>query len=147
MLRALMEPCAACQRGPCTLQVWSFTGLLPASVLLGCLPHLCSVKGEDGRATYSGLERHTVASEAMKGRKDGGNVQGQSNLLQSVSRLHLPTSLYHSPTPILPLSLGCREAELNDLLSSMSFSFLQMENRIEFLAHLLPPKRTASCSP
>lgn len=44
------------------------------------LPHLCFMMGEDGRATYPGLEGDTVASEAGRGKKDGSNVQGQSNL-------------------------------------------------------------------
>lgn len=43
-------------------------------------PYLCSMIGEDGRATNPGLEGNTVASEARRGRKDGSNVQGQSDL-------------------------------------------------------------------
>lgn len=36
--------------------------------------------GKDGRALEPGLDGDTVASEAGRGRKDGSNVQGQSNL-------------------------------------------------------------------
>lgn len=46
----------------------------------GALPHLDFMMAEDGRATYPGLEGDTVASEAARGRKDGSNVEGQSNL-------------------------------------------------------------------
>lgn len=42
------------------------------------------MKGEDGRAMYPRLDEDTVAREARMGRKDGSNVQGQSNLCCSL---------------------------------------------------------------
>lgn len=47
-------------------------------------PHFCSMMGEDGRAMYPRLDEDTVAREARRGRKDGSNVQGQSNLCCSL---------------------------------------------------------------
>lgn len=44
------------------------------------LPHVFSMTGEVGRATCPWLEGNTVASEARRGRKDGSNVQGHSDL-------------------------------------------------------------------
>lgn len=48
------------------------------------LPHVFSMTGEVGRATCPWLEGNTVASEARKGRKDGSNVQGHSDLCCSL---------------------------------------------------------------
>lgn len=59
--------------------------------------HLCSMIGEDGRATHPGLEGNTVASGARRGRKDGSNVQGQRDLggVDSVYPPPLPQSHTH----------------------------------------------------
>lgn len=48
------------------------------------IPHFCSTRGEDGRAMYPRLDEDIVAREARRGRKDGSNVQGQSNLCCSL---------------------------------------------------------------
>lgn len=82
------------------------------------LPHFCSMMGEDGRATYQRLDGYTVASKARRGRKEGSNVRGQSDLCCS----RRVDSVYPPPSTAVPLtsSLGCRRVD------SMIYSLLNL---------------------
>lgn len=100
-------PLLAAQIQPCALQVWSFTGLLPASVFSGCpsSPLLCDGWTWQSYMLRAGWTHCGQWSE--EGKKGWKQCPGtEQSLLQPLSRLSLPTLLYHSPThPAPPLRL------------------------------------------
>lgn len=114
-------PLHGAQTDPCALQVLSFIGLLPASVFPGCSSSFLLHDRWGWQSHIPRAEGNTVASEAMRGRKNGSNVQGQSDLCRG----QWVDSVYPAPSSTVPhtSNLGCRRAGFNGLLYPKSFSF------------------------
>lgn len=98
-------PLLAAQTGPCALQAWSFTGLLPASVFSGCLSSPLLHDGWRWKSYTLRAGWTHCGQWSEEGKKGWKQCPGtEQSLLQPLSRFSLPTLLYHSPTHILPLS-------------------------------------------
>lgn len=138
-------PSADVQTGPCALQAWSFTSLLPASVFPGCSSSFLLHDGWGWQSHIPKAGGRHCGQWSEEGKKGWKQCLGTERpLWQPMSGLSLPTPLYHSP---IHIQLRLQKGGFGDLLCPKSVSH-KWRIGPSSLHNFCPQiEQTASCNP